>query len=48
MGQHSFYDLARRIAHSFRLSVALHRGEDTVGLVRLGGVQAGEVCAGDG
>ena len=28
-----FYDLARRIAHSFRLAVAFHRGEDTIGIV---------------
>ena len=28
-----FYDLARRVAHSFRLAVAFHRGEDTVGIV---------------
>ncbi|MDI7861841.1 group III truncated hemoglobin [Rhizobiaceae bacterium n13] len=28
-----FYDLARRIAHSFRLAVAFHRGEDTVSIL---------------
>lgn len=37
-----FVDRAERIAHSFRLSIAFHRGDDTVSMVRLQAVRGAD------